>query len=172
MKSHFDLAGKPLFVMFFWMFHHPWNLITPSKAVLVIKKDVSFIPGSGRFPGGGNGNPPQYSCLENPMDRGAWRATVHGLYRVRHNWSGLAHAHHPTGHVGPYSHTCDTRLGFQTSSKESSQNMVTFLPNILNLFIADMKFFMYSGSESLVKYSIQIFISFVGKLIHLPRWHQ
>ena len=35
------------------------------------------IPGSGRSPGGGHGNPLQYSCLENPMDRGAWRATVH-----------------------------------------------------------------------------------------------
>ena len=35
------------------------------------------IPGSGRFPGGGHGNPLQYSCSENPMDRGAWTATVH-----------------------------------------------------------------------------------------------
>ena len=39
--------------------------------------DVGSIPGSGRCPGGGNGNPLQYSCLGNPMDRGAWRATVH-----------------------------------------------------------------------------------------------
>ena len=39
--------------------------------------DVGSIPGSGRFPGEGNGNPFQYSCLENPMDRGAWQATVH-----------------------------------------------------------------------------------------------
>jgi len=38
-----------------------------------------LIPGSGRSPGEGNDNPLQYSCLENPMDRGAWRATVHGL---------------------------------------------------------------------------------------------
>ena len=38
--------------------------------------DVSWIPGSGRSPGGGNGNPLQYSCLENPMDRGAWQAIV------------------------------------------------------------------------------------------------
>ena len=38
--------------------------------------DLGLIPGSGRSPGGGNGNPSQYSCLENPMDRGAWRATV------------------------------------------------------------------------------------------------
>ena len=38
-----------------------------------------LIPGSGRSPGGGNGNPLQYSCLENPMDRGAWGAAVHGV---------------------------------------------------------------------------------------------
>ena len=39
--------------------------------------DVGLIPGSGTSPGEGNGNPLQYSCLENPMDRGAWLATVH-----------------------------------------------------------------------------------------------
>ena len=39
--------------------------------------DVGLIPGSGRSPGEGHGNPIQYSCLENPMDRGAWWATVH-----------------------------------------------------------------------------------------------
>ena len=42
-------------------------------------RDVGLIPGSGRSPGGGRGNPPQYSCLENPMDRGAWWAAVHGV---------------------------------------------------------------------------------------------
>ena len=41
--------------------------------------DLGLIPGSGRSPGEGNGNPLQYSCLENPMDRGAWQATVHGI---------------------------------------------------------------------------------------------
>ena len=41
--------------------------------------DPGSIPGSGRFPKEGNGNPLQYSCLENPMDRGAWQATVHGV---------------------------------------------------------------------------------------------
>ena len=39
--------------------------------------DLGSIPGLGRFPGEGNGNPFQYSCLENPMDRGAWQATVY-----------------------------------------------------------------------------------------------
>ena len=41
--------------------------------------DTGSIPGSGRAPGGGNGNLLQSSCLENPMDRGAWRAAVHGV---------------------------------------------------------------------------------------------
>ena len=42
-------------------------------------RDVSSIPGWGRSPGGGNDNPLQYSCLENPVDRGAWWAAVHGV---------------------------------------------------------------------------------------------
>ena len=41
--------------------------------------DMGSMPGSGRSPGGGNGNPLQYSCLKNPMDRGAWWATFHGV---------------------------------------------------------------------------------------------
>ena len=45
--------------------------------------DLSSIPGLGRSPGGGHGNPLRYSCLENPMDRGAWQ----GSQRVGHNWA-------------------------------------------------------------------------------------
>ena len=48
--------------------------------------EVSSIPGLGRSPGGGNGNLLQYSCLENSMDKGAWRTTVH---RVTKNWTQL-----------------------------------------------------------------------------------
>ena len=43
--------------------------------------DLSSIPGSGRSPGEGNGNPLQYSCLENSADRGAWRPIVHGVHK-------------------------------------------------------------------------------------------
>ena len=50
--------------------------------------DLGSIPGSGRFPGEENGKPLQYSCLENPMEGGAWQATVHGVI-VRHNWETL-----------------------------------------------------------------------------------
>jgi len=47
--------------------------------------DKSSIPGSGRSPGVKKGNPVQYSCPENPMDRGAWRAAVHGVTKSGHD---------------------------------------------------------------------------------------
>ena len=50
-------------------------------------RDAYSIPGSGRSSGGGHGNPLQYSCLENPMEREAWRATVH---RLAKNWTRLS----------------------------------------------------------------------------------
>ena len=49
--------------------------------------DVGLISGSGRSPGGGNGNPLKYSCLENPIGRGAWWATVHGITK---SWTRLS----------------------------------------------------------------------------------
>ena len=64
-----------------------------SQVVLVVKsspanagdiRDVGLVPELGRSPGGGRGNLLQYSCLENPMDRGAWQAIVHGVTK---NWS-------------------------------------------------------------------------------------
>ena len=48
--------------------------------------DVGSSPGLGRSPGGGHGNPLQYSCLDNPKDRGAWQATIH---RVAKSWTRL-----------------------------------------------------------------------------------
>ena len=54
--------------------------------------DASSIPGSGRFPGGGHGYPLQYSCLGNSMDRGAWRATVHGVTKSWTQVSSLTDA--------------------------------------------------------------------------------
>ena len=54
-----------------------------SKASVCSARDLGSIPRSGRSPGEGNGNPLQYSCLENPTDRGAWQATVHGIAKSR-----------------------------------------------------------------------------------------
>ena len=63
-----------------------------SQVVLVVKnlcakagdlRDLGLIPGCRRSPGGGHGNPLQYSCQENPTDRGAWQAMVHGITKSR-----------------------------------------------------------------------------------------
>ena len=68
-----------------WRHHAKWRA---AQVALVVKspstnagkiRDTGSIPGSGRSHGGGHGNQLQYSCLENPMDKGAWRATVHGV---------------------------------------------------------------------------------------------
>ena len=69
------------------------RVVEASQVALVVKnppanagdiKDAGLVPGLGRYPGGEHGNPLQYSCLENPMDRGAWLAIVH---RVAKSWA-------------------------------------------------------------------------------------
>ena len=55
-------------------------MIKNLPAIRETEKDSGLIPGSGRFPGGRYGNPFQYSCVENPLDSGAWQAMVHRLY--------------------------------------------------------------------------------------------
>ena len=67
--------------------------------------DVGSIPGSRRSPGGGNGNPLQYSFLGNPMDRGAWWATVHGVAEL----DMTEHTHSHT-HTHTHTHTLDEHL--------------------------------------------------------------
>ena len=61
----------------------PWFMAFPGGSAVknapANAGGTGLIPESGRSPGGGNGSPLQYSCLENPMDRGAWQATVHGV---------------------------------------------------------------------------------------------
>ena len=73
-----------------------WVILMASHMALVVKnppanagdiRAAGSIPGLGRSPGGGNGNPLPYSCLGNPMDRGAWQAAAH---RVTKNWTQLS----------------------------------------------------------------------------------
>ena len=63
-----------ILLMSFWTKHS-----SVGKSSACNAGDLGLVPGSGRSPGEGNGNPLQYSCLENPMDRGAWQAPVHGV---------------------------------------------------------------------------------------------
>ena len=71
-----------------------YKIYGASQVALVVKNPptnagdiggMGLLSGWGRSPGGGHGNPLQYACLENPMDRGAWWARVHGLQRAEHH---------------------------------------------------------------------------------------
>ena len=66
--------------------------------------DLSSIPGLGRFPGEGNGNPLQYSGLENSMDRGAWQAIVHGVTKSQTQLSNFHFHLYPLSSVSVNSH--------------------------------------------------------------------
>ena len=59
------------------------SLFLPLNGIVCNARGLGLIPGLGRSPGGEHGNPLQYSCLENPLDRGAWWATVHGVAKSR-----------------------------------------------------------------------------------------
>ena len=96
-----------------YVLDEPWRVRSCSKSspasfgkgfpmALVVKnppantgetREEGSVPGPGRPPGGGNGNPLQYSCLENVVDRGAWWATVHSFAKSQTHWSDLAHTH-------------------------------------------------------------------------------
>ena len=88
------------------------SLVTQGKELACNAEDLGSIPGSGRSPGGEHGSPPQYSCLENSMDRGDWRATVRGVTK---SWTRPSDQH---------THTQATK---HESEKESN------LPNITRL---------------------------------------
>ena len=69
-------------------------------------RDVGSIPGSGRYPEGGNGNALQYSCLKNPMERGSWWATVHGGLKESDATERLRTRTHKCTHTHTHTHTC------------------------------------------------------------------
>ena len=71
----------------------PWWLSGKESTCNI--RDAGSIPGWGRSPGGGHGDPLQYSCLENPMDRGAWQP--YGLARFGHEWSNSTHTWYSIG---------------------------------------------------------------------------
>ena len=89
MKDNCGTLG-PLFFSFIEIYVTDMRSLQVALAVknlpAVDAEDVGSIHGSGRSPEGGHGNPLQYSCLENPMEKGAWRATVHGVAK---SWAGL-----------------------------------------------------------------------------------
>ena len=86
-------------------------LVVENPAANAGDRDTGLIPGSRRSPGEGNRNPLQYSCLENPMDRGAWQAIVH---RVTKSWTQLNQ---------PNMHTCTLEL-WEDCSRETMTTLI------------------------------------------------
>ena len=89
-------------------FDQQYHMPRASQVTLVVKnppakagdiREVSSIPGSGRFPREGHGNPLQYSCLKNPMDRGVWRASVHWVTKSRMQLKRLSRHTHTMCHI-------------------------------------------------------------------------
>ena len=94
-ELHVEMTRVDLVSKLFWYNLACWSRINfvllwvcwdTGKEFACSAGDLSLIPGLGRSPGGGHGNPLQYSCLENPMDRGAWQATVYGVAK---SWTRL-----------------------------------------------------------------------------------
>ena len=84
---------------------------------------VGSIPGKGRSPGGGHGNPLYYSCMENPMERGAWRAMVH---RIAESWKRLKQFGSPAHNLmNTHAHVIEegTQHYFSPRNPDSSKNL-------------------------------------------------
>ena len=102
----------------------PWWLSGKESACSA--GDLGLIPGSGRSTGGGHGNPLQYSCLENPMDRGAWRAAVCGVVQSRTQLNQLSS--HSTACVYKYIETEERDfLFFKTTDLWISVNFLMII---------------------------------------------
>ena len=86
--------------------------------------DLGSIPGSGRPPGGGHGNPLQDSCLENPTDRGAWWATVHGVTENRTKRLSTAQHKHPQPFGLAASHTGSLMVSFPFPAEGSCSSPI------------------------------------------------
>ena len=76
-------------------------------------RDRDLIPGLGRSPGVGNGNPLQFSCLENPMDRGAWWGTVHGVAKRQTQLSTHTHTYFPNPKIWPWKDKLHVHKGIE-----------------------------------------------------------
>ena len=96
LSSHWLLYGQLLWLVgqyFFLSFHQASQVVKNPLANAGDVRYVGLFPGLGRFPGGGHGNLLQNSCLENPMDRGAWWAAVHRVAKSQTQLSNFTHTH-------------------------------------------------------------------------------
>ena len=118
---HAGFPREPLPPLLCFFTIHPGAAVKNSPAKAGDAGDAGSIPGWGRSPGEGNGNQLWYSCLENPMDRGAWRATVHGVAKESDTTQHSTHTHPPC--------TLDSVL---LSSSSFTKELLPTLPSVRN----------------------------------------
>ena len=124
--------------------------------------DPSLIPGLGRCPGEGNGNPFQYSCMENPMDRGAWWPTVHGMEKSWTWFEWLTHSLKIISVLGHYS--CIVRASTESFKEQHSHFLVTSMISILILARAkETKWFRQNLGKSQSQALVLLLCSLVTK---------
>ena len=132
---------------------------------------MGWIPGSRRSTGGGHSKPLQYSCLENPMNRGVWQAIVHRAAKSWHDWSDLAHGFEskiskikvslglsialPFWELLKERSVLTSLLGFQMVSSCSHGTFISFYPN--HLFITILSYILDHSSEIIIFPSWNIF---------------
>ena len=125
-------SGYFILLILLHSLHSPLKVILPRARWLVVKNLLAnagdiragSIPSLGKSPGGGDGKPLRYSCLESPMDRGAWWATAMGSQTIRHDWSDLACTLH--GGEGERRPTSRFDLVFLQDMKQCKSCCVSF----------------------------------------------
>ena len=145
-------------------------ILWTSLLVLVVKnlpanegdiRDVGSIPGSARSPGGGNGNPLQDSCLENPMDRGVWQATVHRVAKSQTRLKQLnTHKHTHTHTEYTQAHTYVLYNWFDIYNKN-------YYPNVKSLKVPYKLFYLIIIIFLFIYYFIIYFIIYLLLLFYL-----
>ena len=118
-------------------------------------ENMDSIPGLGKLPGEGNGNPFWYSCLENPMDRGAWWAIVHGVARVRHNLA-TEHTCMPAEYVMWNAGLDDSQAGIKIPGRISATSDIQMIPTLMAKSKEELKRLLMKVKEESEKANLKL----------------
>ena len=135
-----------------------------NKASACSAGDLGSIPGSGRSPAEGNGNPLQYSCLENPVDRVSWWAAVHGITKSQTQLSDWAHTRHQQCIRLPLAQYSRPYLPWSSNRVGLKMYRILFPSSLLSLITDAVKhFFLFIGflSHELLLHTFYPFFSWV-----------